>query len=211
MHGRNKPQSRTNTIAIGLALLMIASPILGQSSARDSFHTWSGEELFVGLFFGEGKVGQLFPEIWGGLEAHAFVEPELEARSKAIRDGVVQRVWTADPTFFPRFATAIQSGHRLVISEILDEGSHLLLDALLVELNMDAEEFERNRCSAGSQRFIIGPVAIAIAAVAVVAVVVTAVAFWDVFDGGCGTNSALDDDRFVDLIAQRLVATPATR
>lgn len=80
----------------------------------------SGEEVFKGLFFGEGPVAARLPKGWGP-RAVSTLPPEEQAEHAQRRTQVIASLHEADPTFFERFGADIQSGDHLRIERALNE------------------------------------------------------------------------------------------
>ena len=78
-----------------------------------------GETLFRGIFFGEGRVGGLLPE----LRPAGYAAPAAgqAARVAAVREEMVARIRASDPAFFARFGAAVTSGRHLPIERVMDE------------------------------------------------------------------------------------------
>jgi SdpC family antimicrobial peptide len=92
----------------------------------------TGEEAFRGIFFGEGRVAAALPEIWEGKSLEQRTSEKLTdqadrlAALRAGMDEMVARIAAADPTFFPRFGQAVQSGDRLKVGAAIDEAAALI-------------------------------------------------------------------------------------
>jgi SdpC family antimicrobial peptide len=87
----------------------------------------SGEELFLGIFFGEGQVGQLLPEIWKGKSTSSRVlGPEKAEQVLQAQANIVAEIHKQDPSFFQRFGLAVTSGdHFQVEAALMEAGSRL--------------------------------------------------------------------------------------
>lgn len=100
-----------------------AAPGEGAVPAR---HQYSGKELFLGLFFGQGPVAKLFPELWQSA-------PPLQAEEKELVEKVVRRIELSNPSFFDNFQKAIYSGDHYTIETTMQNAANLILDALEAE------------------------------------------------------------------------------
>lgn len=84
----------------------------------------SGIEIFKGLFFGEGKVATLFPEVWKNPEVQAnraaLSKVERKKIEAAKRD-LITFINKRAPSFFDRFGTELQSGDPLRVETALNE------------------------------------------------------------------------------------------
>jgi len=118
--------------ALLLALLMVVGMIANSSSAlattnAETSHAsavipspaggYDGKTLYLGLAFGQGPVGALFPEL-EGLRT-------MTADKQELADATMAEISNLDPTFFDRFAGAIQSGDRVQIRAALNEADDL--------------------------------------------------------------------------------------
>ena len=93
---------------------------------------FNGEQLFRGIYFGQGEAGNALPEIWAegkSAEAHAHNAAELAEVRHQI-DAIVAKVNAQDPRFFDRFAADVRSGDRLRIQGAVDQGATMLLKAI---------------------------------------------------------------------------------
>jgi SdpC family antimicrobial peptide len=133
-------------------------------SRSESLARFSGQDLFVGIFFMDGPVAQRLPELvedirvqGGAPEDDAELEKlrsqfppptEVEGERRAEIDRFEQRVLAlveaADPTFFARFAEDLQSGDHFRVDAALTEGSEVLEAALAADLGVSSEELRKN-------------------------------------------------------------------
>ena len=100
----------------------------GVGAVRVERQAWDGETLFRGLFFGEGPVAQLFPEVWKPIQAKAGYQKDPRVRE--IEDRIIAYIRQNEPLFFDRFQRAMTSGDHLTIQEGLAEGGRLIQEAL---------------------------------------------------------------------------------
>ncbi|HET6583612.1 MAG TPA: hypothetical protein VFG69_09195 [Nannocystaceae bacterium] len=170
--------------------------------ASDSARSYSGEELLLGVFFMDGPVAELFPELIDEIrqrnKSAASQEEENEAqrilsqvpdpsdlsdeeRAKLdeLEGKILARIRAEDPTFFERFADDMQSGDHFLVDAALAEAAEHVKVAVAAELGVSPDELMRDpsafRCAPW----------FAVAFVAVVAYAVTAVvaysSFWVVY------------------------------
>jgi SdpC family antimicrobial peptide len=97
-----------------------------QTAGRTQF-SQSGEDLFLGIFFGEGQVGQLLPEIWKGRSTSSrALSPEKTEQVLQAEANIVAEIHKQDPSFFQRFGLAVTSGdHFEVEAALMEAGSRL--------------------------------------------------------------------------------------
>lgn len=88
---------------------------------------YDGETLFTGLYFGEGPVAKMFPEIWESpqMARQASQVQNNESWSKT-KSQAMEWVRTSDPNFFKRFEQDIQSGDHVRVGLAYEQGSQKL-------------------------------------------------------------------------------------
>ncbi|HYG00897.1 MAG TPA: hypothetical protein VD927_00570 [Chryseosolibacter sp.] len=92
---------------------------------------FTGEELFNGIFFGDGEVSARIPEIASQLDVREILTADETAALNSIRASLTADLKNADPNFFVNFKSAIQSGDHLIIEKALTNASQSLYDAVL--------------------------------------------------------------------------------
>ena len=167
----------------------------------DSSRSYTGEELVQGVFFMDGPVAELFPELLEEIQARrgprskadedegrrilanapsaGDLSPEERAKLDDIQARIFDRIRAEDPTFFDRFAEDMQSGDNFLVDAALGEAAEHMKVAVAAELGVSPDELMRDpsafRCAPW----------FAVAFVAVVAYAVTAVvaysSFWVVY------------------------------
>jgi SdpC family antimicrobial peptide len=85
----------------------------------------SGEELFVGLAFREGVIGGLYSELGARTPSYNYTPKQLAAREQS-KARLVAAMNKAEPGFFARFGTEMQSGNQLRIGRAMRDGAALL-------------------------------------------------------------------------------------
>ncbi len=81
----------------------------------------SGEEIIRGVFFGEGEVANLFPEIWENFRSQLSGKEWDE-----MKEAMVSTVKETDPTFLDKFGEEMQSGDHIRIQTIIAETRSIL-------------------------------------------------------------------------------------
>ncbi len=195
-----------------LTLLVVHPDVAAASvSAQTANHStaaprFDGETLYRGLAFAQGPVAALFPE-FASL-------PPASAEAVAIVDRIVTRIRTIEPSFFPRFASAIQKGDRVRIRATIDNARTITEQAIQQEFGASNQAK-----STGPDCIFISVVLVVTAAgvVALLAVVsaVTVVNFEvtgnvminiDYVLAGSPSTSTLANDLWIDSIARTLKA-----
>ena len=104
---RITPRGRFRLAMLLVLTLLVVHPDVAAASvsAHTANHStaaprFDGETLYRGLAFAQGPVAALFPEF-------ASLPPP-SAEAIAIVDRIVTRIRSIEPSFFPRFASAIQ-------------------------------------------------------------------------------------------------------
>jgi SdpC family antimicrobial peptide len=106
-----------------VCILMVLSGCGGNLPPPSTTSALDGKELYRGLFFGEGRVGQMMPEIWRGKSVTQRAQtPELAIRAKAFEDALINRLERDDPQFFNRFKEGLSGGDQLRVERVLYEG-----------------------------------------------------------------------------------------
>lgn len=132
--------------AKGLSLLLVlclltptANAATGASHDRaGSAHRYNGRELVVGLFFGQGPVAKLLPELWSDA-------PPMTDHDRDIMERVLSRIERTSPTFFSEFESAIYSRDHFQIQRALEKAAQLIMKAFEEEgVNLpDDEEYRQ--------------------------------------------------------------------
>ncbi|ETT84691.1 sporulation delaying protein family toxin [Bacillus mycoides] len=87
---------------------------------------YSGEELYKGIVFGQGKVAKLFPQVWDEEKIRNVNSKEsLELTTKLINE-----MKLSDPFYFNNLKKAVNSKEPLEISQAFENGSYLLNQAI---------------------------------------------------------------------------------
>jgi SdpC family antimicrobial peptide len=116
-----------------VAVLMVASVGLAgcSSTPLEASRAYSGEEVFKGLFFGEGEVGAKFPEIWEGQSLTDRAQtPKKKAQYEQWQANALAKVNAQDPAFLERFGEAMQSGDHVLILDTIKTNQTLMASAI---------------------------------------------------------------------------------
>lgn len=143
------------------------------------------------------RVGELLIANSGSLDS----TPRLHGDDQA-REAMLLAVNLADSTFFARFGAAMQSGDHLAVADAISEGATKLLDArdaVYAGLPLGVPGAPMDLVAIDC--WIYGYIAVAVAVVAVLVLVV------GIVSGGGG--DVLQYEVLIDLLANRLEATPA--
>lgn len=118
-------------VALFLALLLIFSLFVHNAFARSihspqKIYSFTGEEIFRGIMFGQGEVAKLFPELWNNKTR------ELANTPKALItvDTYIEQISKKDIQYFENVKYAVMSGNPYKIDEIFSKGVEYLTDIL---------------------------------------------------------------------------------
>ncbi|MFQ3843320.1 sporulation delaying protein family toxin [Staphylococcus pseudoxylosus] len=81
--------------------------------------TYSGEELYRGIMFGQGEVAHKLPKIWS---EDIITKADMNGQSKKIIDGTVDYINKNDSTYFDNLKQSLNSGDEKKLSENLQKG-----------------------------------------------------------------------------------------
>lgn len=101
------------SLSVFTLVLMSAFFVFAQNQAASSY---TGEQVFRGVFMGEGAVADLFPEIWKNQKNN-----RTDPAWVTLKEQVISEINTNDPNFMGRFGVEMQSGDHLRIDAILTE------------------------------------------------------------------------------------------
>ena len=160
-----------------VALLMILVLMIGVASqgsvqaktaAKEvSTLTFSGEEFFKGLFFGQGKVAERLPDFYSEELRETTNTPEMEKQV----DKLIQQVKEKDSSYFKELKKAVYSDNPQKIEKAINKGSDILAN-IIKDMGVSKADFNNGDYGTGEGRCaVLGLVAIYYAAVLAQAVV----------------------------------------
>ena len=163
---------------------------------------YTGEEIFSGVFFGQGEVAKLFPEMW---EQYQATINNNSQEFEQIKNNVIAEIKEKDSDFFTNFGTEMRSGDHLRVQTALQGGAQEIRQLKNSEFN---QEFVKSAYNVSSERevTVYVDIAVAVAVVAVVFLVITVIDFTPVAPGGQAINSpsTLQRDQLVDMLTVKL-------
>ncbi len=113
------PGGSESTVVAQQAAATAAQP----ATARPDY---TGEELFLGIAFGSGRVADALPEIGSAQKLeHAVPDAQQLAKAKTQLMGLVRQMRAQQPAFFADFKADMESGDRLRIERSLDAAGKL--------------------------------------------------------------------------------------
>ncbi|MFJ6054683.1 sporulation delaying protein family toxin [Streptomyces sp. NPDC092307] len=200
-----KTMAGTVIAAVSLSVLAATVPAQAESRSRASTSAapaarWTGEEVFRGLYFGQGEVARHFEELRG-----ARIADNAEARS--ILDGLVSKIRQKDASFFEEFGADMTSGDRVRINARFLSTQKVIEEIAATETHMvpAATGKDAGRCAVVAA---VAGVTVYVAAVLVVnaAIGANVVAAENWFWGRSAEGGALDQERWVNQVAVELAA-----
>ncbi|WP_170957112.1 sporulation delaying protein family toxin [Bacillus pseudomycoides] len=84
---------------------------------------YDGETIYRGVFFGEGPVAKLFPEIW----SEEATKQANTAEGKKAAELLAKKINELDPNYFNELQAAVSSGDNIKIQEAFNKGGELLV------------------------------------------------------------------------------------
>ena len=140
-YSRRRPMTAlllVGLIALPPATVSQAAP--AQTGEQRPVSSYDGEAIFRGLYFGQGPVADLFPEIWKQqryLDRKKLLTPEDERRMEEVRERIITSLREKDKAFFDRLATTLKGGNHLAIQKALGEATEVTLAVLQKETGRD--------------------------------------------------------------------------
>lgn len=130
----------SSTLAFMIFFVSCQSPEARNSQVAN----YSGEELFSGLFFGEGEVVTLVPELYdrSQLKNYLINQEEIEA-FKSFQSKAIATIQNNNPGFFESFKKDMTSGNHVQISNALKTSSAVLVKAVETMYGVKQSSFEQ--------------------------------------------------------------------
>jgi len=111
-------------LSVFMVSLLCTSVAMAAPATRER-HEYSGEEIFRGVFLGQGAVAKMFPEVWDNEAVRPYVAKLQTPKAKAGTDVLVALLKQKNPTFFDRFKDAMESGDPVRVDGAMSETSRL--------------------------------------------------------------------------------------
>ena len=117
------PEKRALTWSTIIAVMVVGSGACSSdrvtgTDSRPSAMITDGRAVFQGVFFGVGETGRRLTKLWEGKSVvDRTADPIKRQRAQVSIDSVTRVVESRDPTFFSRFANAIQSGQPVTVTD----------------------------------------------------------------------------------------------
>ncbi|AQG80669.1 hypothetical protein [Spirosoma montaniterrae] len=138
-------------LLICFVLASFHSFALNNKATRATF--LSGQELFAGVFFLEGRYAQMLPETQSFQTAYLNQQQSSDQKAAVaqVRQAVLAQIESARPGYFAHFKSAMKSGDHLRVSAALAEGQALVGQALDVLYELDKAELGRLQAKAQAE------------------------------------------------------------
>lgn len=112
-------------------VILIFSIMSCQQHAESPKISYTGEQLFKGIFFMQGELANritLFNKIKGAYDFES--DPEVMVQYNNILEEVIIVMKKQSPNFFKQFKSSIESGDHFQVKDILSKGTDLLYASL---------------------------------------------------------------------------------
>ncbi|WP_240491468.1 sporulation delaying protein family toxin [Bacillus nakamurai] len=192
----NLKGNKKSIVAMIMVFALMVALVGPQVSAKTNPSvSYSGEEIFSGIFFGQGEVAKLLPEVWDSKAVQKIDQDEL----KQVSDQVIADIKNASPTYFKELKTAVYSGDYEQVNSMIEKGSAIMAKVLKAEF--DKNSFDKGKstaigqCATAVWVFLNAAAAIETIALAVAAIILTV--------------ASVDDDS--DLGKEQLIANVVDR
>ncbi|AME07522.1 sporulation delaying protein family toxin [Bacillus siamensis] len=135
--------------------------------------SYSGEDIFSGIFFGQGEVAKLLPEVWDTKAVKKINQDEL----KQVSDQVIADIKKSSPDYFKKLKTAVYSGDYEKVNSVIDQGSQIMAKVLKEEFDKKSMDKGKStaigQCATAVWVFLNAAAAIETIALAVAAIILT--------------------------------------
>ncbi|MCC9023202.1 sporulation delaying protein family toxin [Bacillus nakamurai] len=188
----NKKSIAAMIMVFALMVALVGPQVSAKTNPSVSY---SGEEIFSGIFFGQGEVAKLLPEVWDSKAVQKIDQDEL----KQVSDQVIADIKNASPAYFKELKTAVYSGDYEQVNSMIEKGSAIMTKVLKAEF--DKNSFDKGKstaigqCATAVWVFLNAAAAIETIALAVAAIILTV--------------ASVDDDS--DLGKEQLIANVVDR
>lgn len=117
-------------------ILIVVFIIDSCSQHPDNIHvpdktSYSGREIFTGLFFAQGPVATLIPEIRDNFNIHNVnLSPEQRNEMTNVQDELLDFIEHKHPSFFDSFKSDVTSGDHITIQNALSNAGKISMEAV---------------------------------------------------------------------------------
>lgn len=121
---------------LGTACLLLFAAVLIHSGAPQAMadrpvYSFTGEQLYRGLLFGDGPVAEVIPQVRDHYRVTNFVTTVEELQLvRATQDRIISAIDETAPEFFRDFRSMIRSGDHFMVQKALREAADVTLRAI---------------------------------------------------------------------------------
>lgn len=137
------PQKAVSIACAVLIVMQAFTPTAslgGSPQSAQEHRRYDGETVFRGLYFGEGPVAEMFPELWKQ-ERYVATKKQLtsddEHKLAELQNKLIARIREQDKSFFDHFGETMQSGDHLAIQKLMEQTGKLIYAATRAEIGKD--------------------------------------------------------------------------
>ncbi len=98
------------------------APVCGTCGSVHPTPSYSGTDIFQGVYFGQGDVASLLPDFWSRPEFASLTT--LTPDQAAAVGNVISAINTSDPSYFSNFETEMTSGDNNRVSAAFQDGAN---------------------------------------------------------------------------------------
>ncbi|MEW4059551.1 sporulation delaying protein family toxin [Bacillus siamensis] len=167
-------KSKRSAAAMLLVFVLMVALVGPHATAKTKpAVSYSGEDIFSGIFFGQGEVAKLLPEVWDTKAVKKINQDEL----KQVSDQVIDDIKKSSPDYFKKLKAAVYSGDYEKVNSVIDQGSQIMAKVLKEEFDKKSMDKGKStaigQCATAVWVFLNAAAAIETIALAVAAIILT--------------------------------------
>ncbi|MBD0407623.1 kinase [Bacillus siamensis] len=167
-------KSKRSAAAMLLVFVLMVALVGPHATAKTKpAVSYSGEDIFSGIFFGQGEVAKLLPEVWDTKAVKKINQDEL----KQVSDQVIADIKKSSPDYFKKLKAAVYSGDYEKVNSVIDQGSQIMAKVLKEEFDKKSMDKGKStaigQCATAVWVFLNAAAAIETIALAVAAIILT--------------------------------------
>ncbi|MCR9039379.1 sporulation delaying protein family toxin [Bacillus sp. L381] len=167
-------KSKKSAAAMLLVFVLMIALVGPHATAKtEASVSYSGEHIFSGIFFGQGEVAKLLPEVWDTKAVKKINQDEL----KQVSDQVIADIKKSSPDYFKKLKAAVYSGDYEKVNSVIDQGSQIMAKVLKEEFDKKSMDKGKStaigQCATAVWVFLNAAAAIETIALAVAAIILT--------------------------------------
>ncbi|MEB4596018.1 sporulation delaying protein family toxin [Bacillus amyloliquefaciens] len=139
-------KSKKSAAAMMLVFVLMVALVGPHAAAKtEPSVSYSGEDIFSGIFFGQGEVAKLLPEVWDTKAVKKIDQDEL----KQVSDQVIADIKKSSRDYFKELKAAVYSGDYEKVNSVIDQGSQIMAKVLKEEF--DKKSMDKGKSTAIGQ------------------------------------------------------------